>query len=141
MSCQEDQPTDAQLESRWEIQAQERQTMNDRHSKWQPVEPGHVIPSGQPYMFEVEDQTTGDYAVPDDGRGWFVDSSWRPPLELPAEPTWGIVLSEGTPRIARWYRTADGTGLSTGSGCIGIESVLGFLECTPEQVARLEQQS
>jgi hypothetical protein len=61
-----------------------------RAPKWQRVEPGTVIPAGQPYRVEhhmgspvaqefiwIKSETTLD--LPD--RDYFVDSSWRPPLD------------------------------------------------------------
>lgn len=76
--------------------------MNDRHEKWTPVEPGHVIPAGQPYRVEwledgipVAQERSGSADIRADGvddfARWFIDSLWTPPLELPTEPTWGIV--------------------------------------------------
>lgn len=123
--------------------------MTGRDKNWQPVEPGHVIPAGQPYMFEVEDQTTGDYTVPDDGRQWFVDSSWRPPLELPTEPTWGIAYipnSQHGEIVGLWQRwREDGQEFLTEMECgwdrWPIEQVTKFIRLTPDQVERIEQQS
>lgn len=71
--------------------------MSDRHEKWVRVEPGTVIPAGQPYRVEYTiggaNETRGrdygeGYVVPDDPERYthFVDSSWRPPLNLPTEP-------------------------------------------------------
>lgn len=64
---------------------------NERHPNWQPVEPGQVIPAGQPYRVVYANGI--DYAQDaggsTDGTYVEVDSSWRPPLELPTEPTWG----------------------------------------------------
>jgi hypothetical protein len=81
----------------------------DRHPKWVKVEPGTVIPAGQPYRVEYSDQRPewlppGTKSVDVDGNAvsvfrpvehglfvetsrWFVDSSWRPPLELPTTPS------------------------------------------------------
>jgi hypothetical protein len=79
-----------------------------RAPKWQRVEPGTVIPAGQPYRVEYKEPTliqplaieyvgqaaswpvelevnTGECAV-------FVDSSWRPPLELPTVRS--LILAE-----------------------------------------------
>jgi hypothetical protein len=71
----------------------------DRHPKWQRVPPGTVIPAGQPYRVDwIEGDGAHEYrpakeafqplAHPDHSEGaeWFVDSSWRPPLELPTTP-------------------------------------------------------
>jgi hypothetical protein len=123
--------------------------MSDRHPKWQRVEPGTVIPAGQPYRVE---QVTCNYEFPGKrsdmtvpfyrGSTYFVDSSWKPPLELPTEPTWGIALvirPGGPPEWLvdewRWahglFRAGDYIGL------LGSEVRL-FIPFTDEQVARIE---
>lgn len=72
--------------------------MSDRHEKWTRVEPGTVIPAGQPIRFEYADgpdytamekanKTTHDVQPGPNCTGLFVDSSWRPPLELPTAPS------------------------------------------------------
>lgn len=83
-------------------QAERDALVAGRHPKWQRVEPGYVIPAGQPYRVERWDTTFGpraseyvddkphevrprDYPV-------FIDSSWKPPLVLPTEPTWALVV-------------------------------------------------
>lgn len=66
--------------------------MSDRHSKWVRVQPGTVIPAGQPYR--VEEHRISERVPLDDwtftscapGDEVFVDSSWKPPLVLPTEP-------------------------------------------------------
>jgi hypothetical protein len=132
--------------------------MSDRHEKWQPVEPGHVIPTGQPTMIEWDQVLHRErygtnilrseylgakdhFTVPNDpSKHWFVDSSWRPPLELPTEATWGIVRYEGSVGLWASRFFADERLLeTTWGGCIGVDRVLDFIPLTPEQVARIEQ--
>lgn len=41
--------------------------------------------------------------------GWYVDSSWKPPLDLPTEPG-SVVLAEGPAQVKRlWFCRSDGT--------------------------------
>lgn len=71
--------------------------MSDRHAKWQRVEPGTVVPAGQPFRAEHGWREIGTVATesiqpspyelpPYSDAEWFVDSSWKPPLVLPTEP-------------------------------------------------------
>lgn len=76
-----------------------------RHEKWVRVEPGTVIPAGQPYRVEWDGSdrqplgtgSAAEYSEPTQWKvreffkgyyyaGMFVDSSWSPPLELPEAP-------------------------------------------------------
>lgn len=123
--------------------------MSDRHPKWQRVEPGTVIPAGQPYRIEYQSPglTAGEY-VPTrpetvDGRygGWFVDSSWKPPLVLPNEPTWGIAVNALVPRqrLGRWSIRGDCfSDHRSWWSPIPVEQVTDFIPLTDEQVARIE---
>jgi len=145
--------------------------MSSRHEKWQPVEPGHVIPAGQPYRIEyctgerpqsIETQADTDRIAnkhdehSDARHEWFIDSSWRPPLELPTEPTWGIAVTDDGEYVGKWSMerpegwspdsstTAlyiDGKGKTLYAGTddwINTSAITDFIECTPEQVARIE---
>lgn len=67
-----------------------------RHPRWQRVEPGTVIPAGQPYRVEyptavgvnARECTDGSRQIVDSeypSDAYFVDSSWRPPLDLPTD--------------------------------------------------------
>lgn len=62
----------------------------ERHEKWVRVQPGTVIPAGQPYRVErprggISGETCVEYVrdapvdALDNGREWFIDSSWKPP--------------------------------------------------------------
>jgi len=120
--------------------------MMDRHEKWTPVEPGHVIPAGQPCRDEhfnpIREWNTG---YPTDHKAeadWFVDSSWRPPLDLPSEPTWGIVHLSGDTFGDEWHfgllEPAFAHQWLLDGKTVNRESVLDFIPLTPEQVARIE---
>jgi hypothetical protein len=130
--------------------------MSDRHPKWQRVEPGTVIPAGQPYRVENEDGYHNEYP----GRpfadvyydrdelmtGLFVDSSWTPPLDLPTEPTWGIAVHvdaagevNSTHNTAKWWLSDAGQVLRRDTRIgVSVDRVLDFIPLTPEQVARIE---
>lgn len=142
--------------------------MSDRHEKWVRVEPGHVIPAGQPYRMEFAEDgfqkvtaTATEYVATEDrgiGNGaamWFVDSSWRPPLDLPTEPTWGIAVVRETDHLCNtsyedwildlWsvkshqFRSEPSLiGKHTSNGYALDGTVLDFVPLTPEQVARIE---
>lgn len=152
--------------------------MSDRHEKWVAVEPGTVIPAGQPHRVEFSEPVadfslartmtakelirTKGFTVPSPldsvEREWFVDSSWKPPLVLPTEPTWGIVLLRGPDRagdehrldFGRWQADLTGRGtlerthrspFDTRCDVIARESVLDFIPLSPEQVKRIEAAS
>jgi hypothetical protein len=123
-----------------------------RHDDWKRVEPGTPIPAGQPYRLEYTDDSASDhphhpdlvagdplYGEPD--ADWFVDSSWRPPLELPTEPTWGIPIQRfatGATMVhkqARWYLDPDD---QTMLGQLPVADLLDFIPLTDDQVARIE---
>lgn len=139
--------------------------MSDRHSKWVRVEPGTVIPAGQPYRVEyakpLEDHPAqererlvaceareflngsavarplrDDLCVTTD---WFVDSSWKPPLDLPTEPTWGIVVHKdyGNYMTGRWERRESFLVVPR-YWSVPIDNVGDFIRFTDEQVARIE---
>lgn len=125
--------------------------MSDRHPKWQRVERGTVIPAGQPYRLEwnhgvragcraTELVTTTDYPVGGEAGSVFVDSSWRPPLELPTEPTWGIAVhSDGRGIwLDKWESSADRIRGTSRNGDLLIEILNDFIPLTDEQVARIE---
>lgn len=138
--------------------------MSDRHEKWVAVEPGTVIPAGQPYRIEwaeiqrmLDDQVLASERVCHDhdmralalrDYDYYVDSSWRPPLDLPTEPTWGIVVSdtrldERKPLVflAEWFLSRTGSPLLTNHSRVGnvpTSRVLDFIPLTPDQVARIE---
>lgn len=136
--------------------------MNERHEKWVHVEPGTVIPAGQPYreVYKHNKGATYDcvYTDPLESRAgsvvsgpsnytseWFIDSTWFPPLELPTEPTWGIAvtrLPDGRTwgEFSKWSLDLDGQCLNRGgrgNPYLAID-VLDFVELTSEQVARIE---
>lgn len=131
--------------------------MTDRHPKWQRVEPGHVIPAGQPMRYEYpgsdidawEQTSVGRVEVTSHG-AWFVDSSWRPPLNLPETPTWGIVVyprnggAQHSADIGCW-QADDPDGLFRTNRILdgrfdtfSSDFVLDFIPLTAEQVARIE---
>lgn len=114
--------------------------MSDRHERWTPVEPGTVIPAGQPYRVVFEDQSAIDFKVTDGGGDVFVDSSWKPPLVLPTEPTWGIALSSnGNIGLAKWALARDGKLIDSHQwGGWSVSMVTDFIPLTDEQVARIE---
>lgn len=126
--------------------------MSDRHSKWTPVEPGTVIPAGQPYRVEYNDHWPNkaqEFIRRDDFKAesafsnrakFFVDSSWKPPLDLPTEPTWGIAVRDRGKVLAEWHKTGNNfvgnvNGMNYGSH---VADVLDFIPLTAEQVARIE---
>jgi hypothetical protein len=122
-----------------------------RHPKWQRVEPGTVIPAGQPYRIEW-DATTGETATEYASEfeqavnpsrhetRWLVDSSWRPPLELPTEPTWGIVVRASDGHLAsQWVHKADEVWDEVHGGFVYASSIRDFIPLTDEQAARIEQ--
>lgn len=97
------------------------ETNTDRHPKWVRVEPGAVIPAGQPYRLEwskrgnmIPDELLASERVCDghemkahDGTDWFVDSSWKPPLVLPtAEGSVIEATRHGTKHL--WWLTKGG---------------------------------
>lgn len=127
--------------------------MSDRHPKWVRVEPGTVIPAGQPYRVEyvdsaqaheypghrnpkVANETAGPFEA------WFVDSSWKPPLDLPTEPTWGIAVHQDCGNcVGRWRLSERGNYLRKPTGQtseILVSGVLDFIPLTDEQVQRIE---
>lgn len=128
----------------------------DRHEKWVPVEPGTVIPAGQPYRLEycvAGGSLAGEKAYeylsgePDqwvldglyDGREFamFVDSSWKPPLDLPTEPTWGIAVDFAVGKfVGRWRREQDKF-IATG-WILNVSNIVDFIPLTIEQAARIE---
>jgi hypothetical protein len=133
----------------------------DRHPKWQQVPPGTVIPAGQPYRVEFNTESYPSAVEKPQGDGlehkavgyrkeWFVDSSWRPPLELPTEPTWGIVRHHHgnnvpSPLLTKAERNeyeseflGNRYGLSTSQGTIPANQIIDFIPLTDEQIKRIE---
>lgn len=128
----------------------------DRHDKWVKVEPGTVIPAGQPYAVIPGASSPARFTWMEYGEGqpyehkaqgnyeFFVDSSWCPPLELPTEPTWGIAVTtdqrsdkSGVLGVGhRWW--LDGDKLQGDLCCWAVAQVLDFIPLTDEQVARIE---
>lgn len=129
----------------------------ERHMKWREVEPGYVIPAGQPYRIEWPrrggvhpDELLASERVCDhhtmtafQGYGWFVDSSWDP-LDLPTKPTWGIAVWEARLRqprrvavLGKWRKTSGGQ-FGCGSHTAPLTGVLDFIPLTDEQVQRIE---
>lgn len=122
-----------------------------RHPKWVRVEPGTLIAKGQPYRSEYsggyaeEDHFRSDRTIPLDTSGeYFIDSTWSPPLELPTEPTWGIVVDPDGHLYGpyRWRFNAIknrfySLPISPQYG-LGLDRVADFIPLTPEQVARIE---
>lgn len=127
--------------------------MTDRHDKWVPVYGGHVIPVGQPYRTEFiggngypeareRIPVWEDVKVPSPtGWKWFVDSSWRPPLELPTEPTWGIVLGDRGPMLGRWVVCGDYIEPVNGTPRIPIAGVRGFVPLSDQQLEQMGVES
>jgi hypothetical protein len=122
--------------------------MSDRHEKWVRVEPGTVIPAGQPYRVEwvgpngpgAQEMVNGEqFNIPNNDSEWFIDSSWKPPLVLPTEPTWGIVFEQFVtePRLGKWCLYSKRF-VSTQRVDIGVNHVDDFIPLTDEQVARIE---
>jgi hypothetical protein len=121
--------------------------MSDRHEKWTPVAPGTVIPAGQPYRVEYEDGRAHEYPggekevvwyePAEDDTGVFVDSLWKPPLVLPTEPTWGVLVHEdprnGQVTVGEFHLSSIGF-----FGGKDAKNVLDFIPHTAEQVARIE---
>jgi hypothetical protein len=129
--------------------------VSDRHPKWQRVEPGTVIPAGQPYRVEYpqDGHLAGEYVSSADrvaegsesifhteGHEWFVDSSWRPPLELPTTPTWGMVITDGfpAPDVALFKVDDEGRLWDFTDGGYISRAIRDFIPLTAEQVARIE---
>lgn len=123
--------------------------MSTRHEKWVPVELGTVIPAGQPYRWEwpsnggtAAEERVADYrtkTVPHLGTQWFIDSSWKAPLELSTEPTWGIVVARGL-TLAEWHLDGDtfvgnANGMNYGTNRADVRA---FVRLSPEQVAHIE---
>lgn len=120
----------------------------ERHEKWKRVSPGHTIPARQPVRYEYDEAYTlaqeFSYSQPTevvDGDTAFIDATWRPPLDLPTEPTWGIAIhKEWGPRVKRWVSTgqllddADRSGTTT----MGHGNIVAFIPLTDEQIARIE---
>jgi hypothetical protein len=134
--------------------------MSDRHEKWVRVGPGHVIPAGQSFRKEadeehlltaVEGRNSQGITVPK-GSVWsyFMDSSWRPPLNLPTEPTWGIAVeragaASAVARVGHWNVESahDGEPRFRDSQPLQgrltfADRILDFIPLTDEQVARIE---
>jgi hypothetical protein len=131
--------------------------MSDRHEKWVRVGPGHTVPAGQPYRIEYEDGSASEH--PNVGGvlvrratdfDLFVDSSWRPPLNQPTEPTWGIVVyprnggAQHSADIGCW-RADDPDGLFRTNRILdgrfdtfSSDFIFDFIPLTDEQVARIE---
>lgn len=125
--------------------------MSDRDEKWvamgSPFEPG----KGQPYRIEFPNGVAlENYHPGSEMMGWMqrngeptylVDSSWKPPLDLPTTPTWGIAVpgdacGASLPIGDRW-RVVDDAFI--GDVCSWrVSSVVEFIPLTPEQVARIE---
>lgn len=126
--------------------------MSDRHEKWVKVEPGTVIPAGQPYRVEW---TTGrdekEHAEENPGsevnwkpsrlrenQRWFVDSSWRPPLDLPTEPMWGIAVNVNGYAVGQEWCVNGPRLTSSDNYCWDVAKVLDFIPLTDEQVKRIK---
>lgn len=128
--------------------------MSDRHPKWVRVEPGTHIEAGTPWRVEyahaefradgqdaVEHSGVGsDWVVPETDDVILVDSSWKPPLDLPTEPTWGLLLTKGSwyPQCGQWRRHGIYVGRNDESLGWEHDAILDFIPLTDEQVARIE---
>lgn len=118
--------------------------------KWQRVDVGHLIPAGQPYLYEFVEDSPGRHGVQRaeyvsdspvvarPGYPVYVDSTWRPPVDLPIEPTWGFGIWRGgaTTWIARWEHR--GHRLVEANGHTPAGSLVDFIPLTPEQIDRIE---
>lgn len=120
--------------------------MTDRHEKWTRVEPGTVIPAGQPYRREDGDEAAEGvvkglphgFPVPR-YNDWFVDSSWKPPLDLPTTPTWGIAVHNTfDPGVGEWRIDGEEFWDHEFSKSYKTKNVIDFIPLTDEQVARIE---
>lgn len=115
----------------------------DRAAKWVRVEPGTVIPAGQPYRLTTTQEfdllVTGEAHKA--SKEWEIDSSWKPPLDLPTEPTWGMVVWRDngviTARGDRW-RSFGGQLVRDHLHSVAVNSILDFIPLTDEQVERIE---
>lgn len=121
--------------------------MSDRHPKWRRVEPGTVIPAGQPYRAEHQSvahraeegvHPANHEVYSGSAYDWFVDSSWRPPLELPTEPTWGIALHTKYQPLVRRFHLEGDEFLTHLGGSYRAHNVTDFIPLTDEQVERIE---
>lgn len=132
-----------------------RMTMTERGDHWKQVYSGHVIPAGQPYALRdapdsrlrvyrpwVEYINTQDRQVPyEPNSQWFVDTRWKPPVDLPTKPTRGILLwGDGNQWFETWWVDAQNPNLMVCSRRtyeIDVKNVVDFVPLTPEQDKRV----
>ena len=130
--------------------------MTERDPKWIEVEPLQRIPAGQPIRTEwdghanhvvweelvySQDYITSGYYPCLPVAAMFIDSTWRPPLELPTEMTWGISVDQMIRVQAGAWRPAPDSGthpdtLYDGNKGIYVknEEVLQFIPLTQDQI-------
>lgn len=139
--------------------------MTDHQPKWVRVEPGTVIPAGQPYRIEYNDESAWKASefVPKEPItvparptqvDWFIDSTYSAPLKLPTKPTWGIALTpkprgmnlpydEPIADVGRYALHEPDILMRTNRDyqchfdTIEVNFLLDFIPLTPEQVARI----
>lgn len=123
---------------------------SDRHEKWVPVQPGTFIPAGQPYRAEYERHASEyrgrsvDSMVPPSG-DWFIDSSWRPPLELPTTPTWGwcafrsvVGRNTGSRRVVGGLWVLDGPQFICTPVTVRPSSIIAWIPADGETTTRIQ---
>lgn len=136
--------------------------MSGRDAKWEPIAPGETIPAGQPYMKEYDGhaggirraefqhqtdvrvgyfmQHTQQWVVGNRITGWFVDSTWYPPLDLPTHPLDSV---RGIARWVdrdRWTYVAGFHNKETGMAFARpIRLLADFIQLTDEQLSQMER--
>ena len=144
----------------------------ERDKKWEPVGVGFVIQTGQPYAIEHPSTTAGttwsehvwngpiELSDHDggssgickrikSGQNWYVDSTWKPPIDLPVEPTWGIVVEasehgDGSWLVDRWclYKPKYVDTYELGGEFVGMsysrEGIAAFIPLTKKQIKKMK---
>jgi hypothetical protein len=137
-------------------------SVTDRDPKWVEVEPLQTIPAFQPILTEwsghacgvLREETIYDRELTTSGyypqypmEAMFIDSTWKPPappLELPTEMTWGIIVdSQITVRAGAWRPAPDSEThpdtLYDGNKGEWVKNtnVLDFIPLTQDQIDRI----
>lgn len=131
-----------------------------RGPKWVAVNPGHAIPAGQPHAIQYkhhanwctwaeytrphvvhagwQNNSEREWVYPDRVVTYYVDSTWRPPINLPTEPTWGILLRRGQrPEVVNGNLTSEGKFI-TNAGYRYRSEITGWFPLTNEQAMWVE---